>query len=280
MIKKILPVISACFILFICKIIIYREDFYFYPVSKEKDLLTNNLNNLNELFIDNLRILHINPIQINSFFEFPEWINSSNTTFPIIPKTLSNKIIIFCQGNSQNITYKQYLLNQLCKNLNCSIFALDYLRIPNVNIENIITKSSKFINYINKLGIKNENIILFGESIGCSIALQLAIKNNINNVICLVPFRSMADQISFLLPFFGNIIHKFVNELNNYDIISKNNLNVTLLSTPNDEIIPFDQIKKMAIECNCELLEIKGTHGKTIIDKKIYNKLIDKYHIY
>ena len=125
-----------------------------------------------------------------------------------------------------------------------------------------------------------QTIILFGESIGCYIILNVAKKCNIKNVICYIGFRKISNIIKKKLSFAGHFVTLFIYDLNNEKIIkSSNNFNITFLNSPQDELVDYNDIKDMIKDTNYELLEISGIHKAPIIPDNVFIRLKEKYDI-
>jgi len=254
-------------ILVISKIIIYRKNYYISPEYIDKDCKEfKKIYNIKEL--PNFGILT---------WYIPERVQNYN---PIYYTNLK-KIIVFCHGNSYNITWKTKILKSLSDNFYYPIIIQDYLRIDNTesNIDKMINKTNELINYLINNGYTRDNIILFGESMGCAVALEVAQKNNIKNIISYIGFRRIKDLIIKMIPILGGIVGVFTSELDNYKIIKNNNFNITLLNSPNDKVVIFDNIQNMAKDLNIELLQIDGSHKYPIIFPHVFSRLKEKYFI-
>ena len=255
MIKQIFLIIIGCIILLIAKIIIYRKSTYIYPNLEEK---------YHDDFIKEKNILKFNLIDTLGWY---------------IPGKQNDKIIVFCHGNSHNITWKKRILKKLSNSFSCPIVCIDYLRSTHQSLENMIDRTENLIDELYIKGYNKDQIILFGESLGCSIALHVASKYKINNIINYIGFRKMSDIVKSKLPYFGEIISKFVYELDNEQIIKSNNFNLTLLNSPDDKIVNFSHMLELSKTTSTELLEISGSHFKPEISDKIILKLKQKYNI-
>jgi surfactin synthase thioesterase subunit len=253
--KKIFVLIISIILLIIIKTIIHRQYFYIDTNYPEKDC--------SEI---------INNLSIKQFY-----INNTLTWY--IPKEFKDKIIVFLHGNSFNITWKSKILNQLSNYFTCPIICPDYLRCKNTSVEKMIDTTSELIKYLFENGYNEDTIILFGESFGCSISLEIASRYKIKNVICYIGFRKMSDMIKILLPYFGNFVALFTSEFNNQKIIETEKLNVTLLNSPDDNLVNYSQVKQMSQETGTELLEISGSHLYPIIPYNVFLRLKEKYQI-
>lgn len=255
MIRKILILLLGILIIAASKIVIYRKNLYLYPVADEKP---------HNDFIIKSNIKKFNLIDTLGWY---------------IPGSKTKKIVIFCYGNSYNITWKTPQLNKLANTFKCPIICIDYLRSKDVTLSNMFDRTSKLINGLISKGFDKSNIILFGESLGCAIALQVASKFKIPNVISYIGFRSMKDIAKEKIPLFGYVVAFFINELDNQSIIQGNNFNITLLNSPDDRLVNFSHIKEMSKITGAELLEIKGPHSKPEISDEVLFRLKEKYDL-
>lgn len=283
--KKVLTVVISCTLILLVKIIINRQNFYINPYKEEKSCEELIKKKNIEQFIFNNTLTWFIPCTFNKIENpFKNYINKNDISYlqlinNKVFKNINDKIIIFCHGNSYNITWKTKILDKLSDNFNYPIICQDYLRVNNPDINSMIENTSDLIKFLNKKGYDNDSIILFGESIGCSIILNVAKKYNIKNVICYIGFRKMSNVIKIILPFFGHFISLFTNELNNEEIIKSNNFNITLLNSPYDKLVNYNDIKDMIKNTNIELLEINGSHNRPIIPDDVFLRLKEKYNI-
>ncbi len=255
MIKKILIILLGLLIIVMSKIIIYRRSLYIFSIPDEYPyndfILTTKTKNFN--LIDTLG-----------------W---------YIPGTNTKKIIIFCHGNSWNMTWKAPLFKRLVNTLKCPIICIDYLRTKKIKLSTLFARTDQLVKGLLDKGFDKSNIILFGESLGCSIVLNVASKYKIPNVICYIGFRSIQDVIKEKVPIIGKFVSLFVNELDNQSIILENNFNITLINSTEDDIINFSHIKQMSEVTGTELIEIKGKHTNVHIPDEVLFRLKEKYDL-
>ena len=255
MIKKIFIILIGLLIISFSKIFIYRKGLYIYPVVDEKPY---------DNFISTTNTKKFNLIDTLGWY---------------IPGSNTKKIVIFCHGNSYNITWKTPVLTRLSKVFKCPIICIDYLRSKQPSISNMFDRTSKLVDGLLAKGFDKSNIIMFGESLGCSIAVQVASKYKIPNVISYIGFRSMRDMAKEKIPLIGQIFGFFIHELDNELVILENYFNITLLNSPDDKLVNFTHIKEMSKVTGAELLEIKGPHNKPEIPDDVLFRLKEKYDL-
>ncbi len=83
--------------------------------------------------------------------------------------------------------------------------------------KNLYQDAQKSIEWLNSKGIESKKIILYGESLGTGVAVELAQKNIFNSIILESPFTSMAKTAKIYYPYLPvNLLLK-----DKYDSINK-----------------------------------------------------------
>lgn len=188
----------------------------------------------------------------------------------------SEKIILYCHGNAGNIGHRLNIMNQW-KQEGYSIFMFDYpgygLSKGNPSEKSLYQSGEEALKYLLKTK-KKKNIILYGESIGCSVASYLATTFNIDKLILQSGFISMKEVAKDYLPSYCHLLLFIVNEFNTYQYLSKFNGKLMILHSKEDEIIFFRHAEQLKI-FSTEFIEIQGTHNEPMIDYKKLIKFID-----
>ncbi len=107
--------------------------------------------------------------------------------------------------------------------------------------------SIKFIQ--DKFKIKESDIILYGESLGTGVAVQMATEFNIKAVILEAPFTSMVDMAKKLYPIFpvGIMLKDRFESLNK---ISSVKIPVLLMHGKQDKLIPYSHSQSLYDSAN------------------------------
>ena len=104
------------------------------------------------------------------------------------------KTLVFFHGNAGNLSNRTYKLNQLSK-FQINILILAYRGVSGNKGEptekNLYNDASKTIEWLNSKGVKNKDIILYGESLGTGVVVELAQHGNYNGIILESHFTSM-----------------------------------------------------------------------------------------
>jgi len=194
---------------------------------------------------------------------------------------LRHYILLFCHGNAGNISYRIPLLKKFL-DIGFSICIFDYpsfgLSEGNPNEESCIECTSLFYQYLLQTKkYKSSHIILYGESIGGSIATSVANQYSTPFLILQSTFTDIKQIIehkisipSFLYTWIGFETYK------NLKIRAKSNssLKTCIIHSPDDDLIPFEHAKKLAKYANI-LLECKGKHSRIILHSSIFHSLME-----
>jgi esterase/lipase len=259
--------IFLCIILFIiCSVIsflLYNRDeiFYFLP----KNIYNPNF----EIFLKKYNVKkYESRIDKVDIIDIP-------------PRKNSDKIIVFLHGNFGNIKKRDKILSFLSDSFKCRIISVDYLSGKEASIKHLLNITCDIIKKLVEDGIELENIILWGESIGCAMALETSGITGVKNVVMMAGFRKMRDMVDIILgKKLGFFTKLFVKELDNEKQIQKQkNLKLINLHSKDDDLIPYKQVKEMVKKLNLEHYKICGTHNDPIIEKWIIKKIRQKFYI-
>ena len=165
-------------------------------------------------------------------FELKGWFHLKNS---------NKKTILFLHGNAGNLDNRIDKLNFL-GNMDINFLIISwrgYSGNPGNPSETGLYKDALGgIEWLNKKGISNDRIILYGESLGTAIATEVAQNENFAGIILEAPFTSMVDMGQKIYPIFPV---KFLLK-DKYE--SKNKIKnikspVLVLHGRKDKIVPF-----------------------------------------
>ncbi len=165
-------------------------------------------------------------------FELKGWFHLKNS---------NKKTILFLHGNAGNLDNRIDKLNFL-GNMDINFLIISwrgYSGNPGNPSETGLYKDALGgIEWLNKKGISNDRIILYGESLGTAIATEVAQNENFAGIILEAPFTSMVDMGQKIYPIFPV---KFLLK-DKYE--SKNKIKnikspILILHGRKDKIVPF-----------------------------------------
>jgi len=191
--------------------------------------------------------------------------------------------VIFFHGQSENITKWQDTLLFL-KKLGYGALFLSYRghfkSAGRPSEQGVYTDAETAVEFLLKKGIKENDIILWGRSLGSAAALQTALKYKVGCVIIesgILDIKTAAKSVfkRYIKIFHIHIIKDFImwlitsseflQKFNNKEKISKVDIPVLIIHAKNDEKINYEQAEELHNE-NPDtklILEEDGSHDRT-----------------
>ena len=160
------------------------------------------------------------------------------------PPQSDKPIIVFMHGNSYNIEKFYHKMLPFYKS-GYGTMLLEYRGFGGV--KGTITQQGleqdalAAIKWLNALGYQNDNIILYGMSLGSHTASYVAAQSNFKGLILEVPFDSLynvvQDRVWMPLPLKYIVKDKY----DNISLIKKVNAPVLIMGASNDKVVPINR---------------------------------------
>jgi pimeloyl-ACP methyl ester carboxylesterase len=193
----------------------------------------------------------------------------------------SRPTILFCHGNSGNVSNRNYMV-KLCKMLNQNLILFDYsgygLSEGEPRTRRIMKDGEKVLEWTLKR-VDKKNLIIWGESLGGSIASYLASKNKCSKLVLFATFASLNDlafnpDMNYFMKAIQMFLNIFVHPLPTKDWLKETQVPTLVVHSEDDELISIEHARRLRkIDPNrVKLLEIKGGHGTP---KLLENDLCD-----
>ena len=162
------------------------------------------------------------------------------------------KTLIFFHGNAGNLLNRVHKLNKLNK-LDINILIISWRGFsgnPGKPTEkNLYTDAKLSVKWLNDLGVSNDKIILYGESLGTGVAVELGQNNTFNCIILESPFTSIAKAAKIYYPYLPiNLLLK--DRYDSIDKISKITKPVLIMHGMKDNIVPYEMGVKLFQKAN------------------------------
>ena len=163
-------------------------------------------------------------------------------------KNLNNyKTILFLHGNAGSLENRIHKLNHFGDmNINFLIIAWrGFSGNKGKPSESGLYEDGKSaINWLSNRGVKEENIIIYGESLGTGVATHLSQNKNFAGIILETPFTSMIDAAKTFYPYIPvGLLLK--DKFDNKSKIKNISIPVLIMHGEVDQIVPFFMGKKM-----------------------------------
>lgn len=182
-----------------------------------------------------------------------------------IPNDKAKFTLIFAHGNAGNIGHRIDKII-LLRNLDLEIFIFDYRGYGKSegrpSEEGLYKDIEAAYNYlVKKRKVPERDIILFGESIGGAVAIDLAHKTKVRALITEETFTSIKDMSRIAYPFLPHFVFS-----SRFDCISKiknTDCAKLIIHSIDDEIIPFYLGEKLFNIASPpkRFLKIRGSHN-------------------
>jgi len=164
----------------------------------------------------------------------------------------STKVLVYFHGNAEDIGLALPLLDILKNQLKVHIIAIEY---PGYGIyegkpsaEKILEDSDFVMSFIIKmLGIKANDIIIFGRSIGSGPATYIASKYKINSLLLMSPYTSIRAVARNIVGRIGQFL--VAERFRNIDYIKLAKSPVMIIHGLKDQLIPYTQSQDLCEQC-------------------------------
>ena len=162
------------------------------------------------------------------------------------------KTLVIFHGNAGHLSNRIYKLNELYK-LDINILLISWRGFSgnrgSPTEQNLYKDAEAAIKWLNSKEIQSNKIILYGESLGTGVAVEIGKKNIFNSIILESPFTSMENAAKIYYPYLPvKLLLK-----DKYDSINK----IKIIKTPilimhgmKDDIVPFSMGKELFNKAN------------------------------
>lgn len=184
----------------------------------------------------------------------------------------SDKYLLYSHGNTSNIYERYDKIKNLAELFKINVIAYDYRGyglsngIPSTN--GLYIDIMAIWEHLFKLNIQSDNVILYGESLGCPPTLYLGTHiTGFKSIILVAGFSSLRNIVWDLHPY---LIFMVFGEFDNMKMIKQldKNIPVYIIHSKTDEVAYYHHAHKLLAHGNhlnyCKLLTIRGKHSEQI----------------
>jgi pimeloyl-ACP methyl ester carboxylesterase len=180
-----------------------------------------------------------------------------------------NPTILFCHGNSGNVSNRNYMV-RLCQMSGLNLVMFDYSgygkSLGNPRTRRILMDGEKVLDWISTK-VEKEKLIIWGESLGGSVASYLASKQKCSKLVLFATFSSLNDLAFGPMTWWKMPIQAFLNlfvhPLPTKMWVETSTVPTLIVHSKNDELISVDHARNMKDidRDRIQLMEIEGGHG-------------------
>ena len=197
------------------------------------------------------RRLEVTPKELGLRFEEVRLVADDGTALHgwFLPVEGARHTVLVCHGNAGNISHRLDRALLMHAKLKTDVFLFDYrgygLSEGTPDEQGTYRDARAALRYlITERGIDRANLIVFGESLGAAVALQLALEEPVSALVLEAPFTSIGDMARSVPPFLplGRLLRT------RYDNLAKvSGLRVPLLVLHGDRdtTVPFAQGQRL-----------------------------------
>ncbi len=199
----------------------------------------------------------------------------------------NHKMVLFLHGNAYNVEHYYHKTVPLAE-AGYSVFIPEYRGFggqgEKISQQYLEEDAVNAVKYLNSIGFTNENIVVYGMSLGTYTALYATVEQqkngNFDALILEVPFTTILDTANYHVTFFGVKtvpLDLLVSDVyDNEELIKNVKTRVLIMTTEDDELIPPMQAKKLYQEAP-EPKMLKVYHGAshdTLFSLKNYQDIL------
>lgn len=200
-----------------------------------------------------------------------------------------NVTILMFHGNAGNIGHRIPIAKILEENVGCNVLMLEYrgygmsTGVPNE--EGLMVDAQTALDYIrNRTDIKGTKIVVYGQSLGGAVAIQLVAKNQeARDVIGLIlenTFTSIRKLIPSAFPpakYIAWLCHQYWPS---EDILPQiTEVPILFISGLKDEIVPPSHMKQLLSVCRAKSITWRtlpnGSHNNTVAEPSYFQFIFD-----
>ena len=178
------------------------------------------------------------------------------------------KTIVFFHGNAGSLKNRTYKLNHF-KNLNVNFLIIAWRGFSGnkgkPNEKGLYEDARSAISWLNTQGVQDKNIILYGESLGTGVAVEIGQNKNFAGIILESPFTSMVNMGKKYYPFFPvSLLLK--DKFESYKKMKNISAPVFIIHGKVDKIVPYYMGKRMYEIANEPKFFYSQEYGDHMVD--------------
>ncbi|TRZ49063.1 MAG: alpha/beta hydrolase [Dehalococcoidia bacterium] len=193
-----------------------------------------------------------------------------------VPNDEADYTILFSHGNAGNIGHRLDKI-KILHDIGLNVLIYDYRgygKSQGTPSEQGMYKDvyAAYDYLVNEMGISHDSLILYGESIGGAVAIELAHHRPVGALITEEAFTSVKDMVQMAFPLIPYFI--FSSRFDNLPKIGNIKCEKLIIHSIDDEIIPFSQGNRLFNTASepKKFLKLRGGHNTAFWDSIVEYK--------
>ena len=194
----------------------------------------------------------------------------------------TDTVVVYFHGTSEDIGNAEYFFYPLKDVWKCHVLVVEYPTYglyedaPPLGEESIFEDAEIVYRFLlERAGLKEEQIIVFGRSIGSGPACHLASKFNPLMLMLLSPFKSLRDAIGSIT--IGFLSYLFKERFKNIDCIDKVRSPVLIIHGKKDTLVPLEHSQELINKCSSTKKQLVAPDLMTHNDFDVIDDLVNPF---
>lgn len=167
----------------------------------------------------------------------------------LLPAPSSRLTVLLAHGNAGNVSHRLDRARLLQERLGADVFLFDYRGYGRSegrpDEEGTYRDAHAACDYLTQVrGVPRERLVLFGESLGSAVVLDLALQQPCGALILESPFTSIPDMAAVVFPFLP-LRHLVRTRYDNLAKVQGLRVPLLVLHGERDEVVPFAQGRRV-----------------------------------
>lgn len=248
------------YLFFLSLLFVFQRKLQYFPMGNVSNIAAYNLTGFEEKILTTK-----DQIKILSWYK---------------PAANNQKIILYFHGNAGNLGDRSHKFAAFADD-GFGVLAITYRGYSGSagkpSEAGLLLDADAALQFLLDQGYAEKNIILFGESLGSGVAMQLAAKHNFGAIILESPFSSIANvaqKTYWFVPV--NLLLK--DKFESIKFLPKISSPILIFHGTKDPVVPYSEGKKLfdAVTASKKLITIEGG-GHLNFDEEFLLKEIEKF---
>lgn len=189
-------------------------------------------------------------------------------------------VILYFHGNAGNLS-RWGIVTEYFVGLNYDVFVIDYRTYGKstgkLSEEALYSDAQFCYDYLKKFYNENE-IVIYGRSLGTGIASHLAQNNRPGKLFLETPYYSIADVAKHRFPLFP-VSSLLKYKIPSYKYLKHVNCSIIILHGTVDKVVPYSSAKKLAQidQKDITFITIEGGGHNNLIEFETYQEGVNTY---